>query len=192
MENRWTYILTFLCLATGFFFGSINNYTAVTLDNEVNVLDVLSLLITIGIAVFVPSLIKKAIDDRKDVKMLLIDEVKELINLVKLPHQVVQDLYSKNETIAQSARDNIVNLFHDAELKNDSIREQIEVSFRNHSTTTKEITNLLLEYKAFLTGGVLMSSKYVSIDFEFYRQDKTAFANFEKGLKKVMHEIHKF
>ncbi len=190
MSSTW--VIAGLSLATGFFFGAINDITNVTLKTEANILDVLSFLVTIAIAIFVPSYIKKAIDDRKDVKLLVVGEVKELIALAKEPHKIVQTAFVQEQAIGSTERDKVVDLFFDTELKNDSIREQITISFDKHSAIADEITTALFQYKSFLTGGKFMNSRYKKIDYDFFQEDKKEFAELEKRLMRSIHQIHKF
>ena len=69
----------------------LGHLSAFTIDNTINTLSFVSLLVTVSIAIFVPFLIKKAIDDNKGIKTLIIDEVKEIICLVEKNHKIISD-----------------------------------------------------------------------------------------------------
>ncbi len=162
------------------------------IDNKINTLDFISLLITICIALFVPFLIKKVIDDNRGIKSLLIDEVKELICLVEENHKIISELYSQSTTIEGEHRDAVRENFFDAELKLDSIRSQLEISYSSKKDFSEKIFDHSIKYKQFLTDSKFMMSSYTQVDYDFYREEKNAFAGFQKALMSQIHEIHKF
>ncbi|MDQ5957061.1 MAG: hypothetical protein QG614_32 [Patescibacteria group bacterium] len=162
------------------------------IDNSINTLDFISLLVTICIAIFVPFLIKKAIDDNRGIKSLLIEEVKNLICLVEENHKIISNLYSQGTTIENKHRDNVRENFFDAELKLDSIRSQLEISYPLKDDFSKKIFDHAIKYKQFLTDSKFMMSSYTQVDYDFYREEKNAFATFQKSLVTQIHEIHKF
>ena len=165
---------------------------AFVVDNTINTLSFISLLVTISIAVFVPFLIKKAIDDNRGIKLLIIEEIKELIIIVEKNHKVVSDLYSQNTNIENTHRDDIRENFFDTELKIDSLKSQLEVSYPSKNKIQKGIFEDYLAYKQFLTDSKFMMSSYLNVDYDFYREEKNAFAKFQKNLIVYIHEIHKF
>lgn len=165
---------------------------AFIIDNTINTLSFISLLVTISIAIFVPFLIKKAIDDNRGIKLLIIDEVKELIKLVEKNHKIIAELFSQNIKIENNHRDEIRENFFDTELKMDSLKSQLEVSYHSKDKLQKQIFEDYLKYKQFLTDGKFMMSSYLNVDYDFYREEKNAFAKFQKNLVVYIHEIHKF
>ncbi len=173
-------------------FQLIGKLGAFTIDNTINTLDFISLLVTISIACFVPFLIKKAIDDNRGIKSLLIDEVKDLICLVEENHKIISDLYSEGTAVENKHRDAVRENFFDAELKLDSIQSQLEISYPSKKTFSKQIFDHSIKYKQFLTDSKFMMSSYTQVDYDFYREEKNAFAGFQKALMSQIHEIHKF
>ena len=173
-------------------FQLAGNLGVFIIDNTINTLSFISLLVTIVIAIFVPFLIKKVIDDNRGIKALIIDEVKELIHLVEQNHKIIADLYSKGTVIENHHRDTVRNNFYDTELKIDSLQSQLEVSYPSKKQTSKEIFDQYLKYKQFLTDGKFMLSSYVNVDYDFYRDEKNSFAEFQKILITHIHKIHKF
>lgn len=173
-------------------FQLLGGMGAFEIDNKINTLDFISLLITICIALFVPFLIKKAIDDNRGIKSLLIDEVKELICLVEENHKIISGLYSQSTTIENKHRDAVRENFFDAELKLDSIRSQLEISYSSKKDFSEKVFNHSIKYKQFLTDSKFMMSSYTQVDYDFYREEKNAFAGFQKALMSQIHEIHKF
>ena len=123
---------------------------------------------------------------------MIIDEVKELIHLVEQNHKIIADLYSKGTVIENHHRDTVRNNFYDTELKIDSLQSQLEVSYPSKKQTSKEIFDQYLKYKQFLTDGKFMLSSYLNVDYDFYRDEKNSFAEFQKILITHIHKIHKF
>lgn len=162
------------------------------IDNTINTLSFISLIITVAIAIFVPFLIKKAIDDNRGIKLLIIDEIKDLIIIVEKNHKIVSDLYSQNTDIQNIHRDDIRENFFDTELKIDSLKSQLEVSYPSKNKIQKGIFEDYLVYKQFLTDSKFMLSSYLKVDYDFYREEKNSFAKFQKKLIVYIHEIHKF
>ncbi|MCK5096378.1 MAG: hypothetical protein KAR24_03425 [Candidatus Pacebacteria bacterium] len=173
-------------------FQLVGGLGAFTIDNTINTLSFISLLVTICIAIFVPFLIKKAISDNRGIKSLLIDELKELICLVEKNHKIVTDLYSVGATIENQHRDLVRENFFDAELKVDSLRSQLEISYPKKKNFAKQIFDHAIKYKQFLTDSKFMLSSYTTVDYDLYREEKNSFAEFQKSLVTCVHEIHKF
>ena len=71
-------------------------------------------------------------------------------------------------------------IFFDTELKIDSLKSQLEVSYPSKDKIQKGIFEDYLVYKQFLTDGKFMMSSYLSVDYDFYREEKNAFAKFQK------------
>lgn len=184
-------LITVVLLLIVLNFQLIGGLGVFKIDNTINTLSFVSLLVTILIAIFVPFLIKKAIDDNRGIKFLLIDEVKSLICIVEGNHKIISELYSSGETIGNKHRDDLRENFFDAELKLDSIQSQFEISYPIKTEFPKKIFAHTIKYKQFLTDSKFMMSAYTNVDYDFYREEKNAFATFQKDLIAQIHEIHK-
>lgn len=163
-----------------------------TIDKSINILDLLSVLVTIVIAFSVPFLVKKAIDDNRGIKSLLIDEFMDLIEIAKKNHSLVSDLFSKNQKITSEHRDKVLENFFDIELKLDSLDGQFSISYPSKADVLNDAQQSYFEYKRFLTDGKFMRSKCENVDYDFYRDAKNAFAKFQKDIMQKIHEIHRF
>lgn len=173
-------------------FQLLGGLGAFTIDKNINILSFISLIVTICIAIFVPFLIKKAIDDNRGIKTLLIEELKSLISILEENHKLISKLFSEESEIENKDRDFVLEKFFDGELKLDSLKLQLEVSYSSKEKFRKKIFENTMEYKRFLTDGKFMKSTYKKIDYDFYREEKNAFAQFQKMIITQMHEIHKF
>lgn len=161
------------------------------IDATINILDFASLLVTIIIATFVPILIKKAIDDNRGIKEMLIEEIKDLLEILERNHNLISDLFSDGHEIKSNHRDTVRYNFYEAELKIDCLKLQLEVSYPKKSSIAKEAFDDYLKYKSFLTDGKFMISSNKNIDYDFYQQDNNKFAVLRKNLLISIHKIHK-
>lgn len=178
-----------LAIVTGFFFGSINIHE-IKFEKEINIVEGLNLLVTLGIGLIIPLVLKKFLDDRGNIKALIIDQVHNLIKETKESYKEVNNCYSKG-SITPENKDRIISFFSNAEMQLDSIREQLKVSFPNKSASDN-LTNALIKYKGFLTGGELMNSRFTIITDDFYAKNKTEFLSFQKDLMVEIHYIYKY
>jgi hypothetical protein len=105
---------------------------------------------------------------------------------------MISDLYSEGTAVENKHRDEVRENFFDAELKLDSIQSQLEISYPHKKDFSKKIFDHSIKYKQFLTDSKFMMSSYTQVDYDFYREEKNAFAGFQKALMSQIHEIHKF
>lgn len=153
---------------------------------------VLSWLTTIGIALAIPFLVKKGIDDNRGIKSFLVDEVKELIEITKSIKEVVSSSYSSG-TFQPSDKDTILTNFHSAQQKLGSIQDQLKISFESESKKTiEDMKSALSNYKQYLTGGEMMWSSFTSVSHSFNNENNSEYSKMETILKASIHHIHKF
>lgn len=168
------------------------NFPYLELDPKVGVLDLATLLITIAIAFMIPIFVTKIIEDKKGIKIFFVDEVKELIFILSEIKKVISDAHGLGE-FKPTDRDKINYIFHTAELKIVSIREQVEIAFKNKAEETgTALVDSLFEYKDYLTGGELMLSTFVKVDERFYKENNTHYSKLETKLKTLTQKIYKF
>lgn len=188
-------IIILLCLISFILGVSLDrifkNLSYLQLDPKVSVVDITSLLVTIFIALLIPFYINKLIDDKRGIKMCLIDEFKELIEIMAQIKAIISDSYSRG-SFENKDRDNINYLFHSAELKINSVIEQMSITFKDEAVATKQaLTALFDPYKDYLTGGELMISSFNKIDDRFYRENNTKYSKIETGIKVLIQKVYK-
>lgn len=190
--NKENYVVAGLAFVTGAFFGAIDIFGTIEINNEINILDALTLGAMLLIAFLIPTTVKKILDDNKSVKILLVEETQDLLALTKVAYAGINNFFTTDKELLGTDKDFIIESFYDAELKMDSIREQFKVSYPDKTAIHQDLTNALLKYKSFVTGGIFMNSKYTQIDDGFFMKNKSAFSEFEKHLMTKIHSIHKF
>ena len=101
-------------------------------NNELKLYEVLNLLLTLSLAILIPFLIKKLIDDNRSIKSFLVDEVKSIISTLSK----IESIISTSHTIGnltQANKDEIIFLFHKTELQMNSLFQQLQLSFPSFS-----------------------------------------------------------
>lgn len=162
-----------------------------TLDGEVQILDIFNFLLAVAVAFWVPIVLKKAVEDTRDVKSFLVEEIKDLLEIYYGIRKIISDSYSGG-SIAPADKDKINLAFHEAEMKVGSIVSQVEISFKKRvADINPTLKDLQFNYKDYLTGGALMMSSFIAIDDQFYREHGTKFSILETGLKTLIHKIYK-
>lgn len=196
MSIRWKCAIGFVFFLA-FALGAIVDrlikvYPYLQLDAKIGILDVASLLVTITIAVMIPFLLDKFIEDKKGIKSLLIEELKELIAIVENAKSIISEAHSAG-VLTPEDKDKILNLFHEAEIKAGSFEQQVEIGFKHkYSEIKKSVDDLLFDYKDFLTGGELMNSGFIKVENSFLRQNNTEYSTLETGLKVLIQKIYRF
>jgi hypothetical protein len=185
--------LLIIFLVIGLVVGFLwKDFPLIKFNPEVKLSEVLSLIVTIGIGIFIPLLVKKWIEDSKSVKSYLVDEAKSIItNLATIKQKV--KLCFDNGVLSQNDKDEVNYMFHSTELQITSFKNQMKVAFPSQE---KKLSPKLSEqynlYKDFVTDGPFMVSSFTRIDDRFYRDHNQHYTVLEGHLKTLIQEIYKF
>lgn len=183
-------IIGFLVLNAGIALGVfVKNIPGVTYKNEVDLFSALTFLVTLGIGIVFPFLIKKWIDDNKSIKLYLIKEVEMLETILCKNIVVIDDCYKTKEITAEH-KDKVNFTFFNADLQIESLENQFKISFPNNLQLIESIKQNNGEYYHFLTGGDFMISDF-KIDSRFYKEHKTKLNRMTMNLKELIHQVHK-
>ena len=178
-------------MAAGIVIGVFcKNFPVLTLDKNVELIDLLTLIVTVAIGVVFPFLIKKWIDDNESIKKYLVSEIEELLSIIKENKVIIEESY-RNDEFTQQNRDNINFTFHSAELQIESLEKQFKISFPNEKKMLPDLKSAFRTYKDFLTGGELMYSTFTKVELMFQKNHLNEFNSFESFLKELIHKIHR-
>lgn len=170
---------------------SIKYYPFLKLDKQLNILDFGTLLATVAVAFMIPLYVTKIIEDTRGVKKMLVDELRELLDITEKIRNIISQSYN-NGSFSSSDRDNIIHVFNNMELKVDSITSQTTEAFRGRSNLlNQKVKDLVINYQDYVTGGELMMSSFVKVEERFYRESSTEFSKIETGIKTLMQTIYK-
>lgn len=180
-------VLIVIGILIGIFY---KNFPLFTLDTNIEIIDVLTLIVTMAIGVIFPFLIKKWIDDNESIKKYLVSEIEELLSVIKANKTIIEKSY-REEKFTQDDRDNVNFTFHSAELQIESLEKQFTISFPNEKKLIPELKTAYRTYKDFLTGGELMYSTFTRVELPFQKNHLNQFNNFESFLKELIHKVHR-
>ncbi len=179
-------LLIFAGIALGVF---IKNFPGVSYKNEIDLFSALTFIVTLGIGIIFPFLIKKWIDDNQSIKLYLVQEVEILESILKENMTVIEDCY-RTRTVTSDHKDKVNFTFFNADLQIESLQNQFKISFPNNLNLIESIKSQNSEYYHFLTGGDFMVSDF-QIDSRFYKEHKTKLNRMTMNLKELIHKIHK-
>ncbi|MHB8260381.1 MAG: hypothetical protein ACYDCN_15870 [Bacteroidia bacterium] len=176
-------------LVIGFLFI---DFPKIEFDNHMRLYEICNLVLTLGIAISIPFIVKKSIDDKRAIKTFLTDEVKETLKYLVKSKELINNCYV-NGALTKQNKDTIIIDFDNLGLQINSLKEQFEISFKPESQTLMaELTETYLNYHRFVTGDELMREAYDKIDIGFNRDYKTHYNKLELQLKRLIHKFHCF
>lgn len=169
----------------------VKGYPFFKWDNQVNVISLLSLVISIVIAFLIPFSVSKIIEDKRIIKMFFIDEFKQLIDISAKVNSIIAECYSRSDhNIEPADKDRIIYHLHLAELKLSSINQQLESVFhRKSADIEKKLTSSYIDYDRNVSGGELMNSDFYVVDTRFLRESQNEFSKFETAIKTTLQNV---
>lgn len=177
-----------LILIVGIGIGCVwGNVPYLTLDPQVSLTDLVSLAVTVFIAVKV----SKILQSNLGITTYLINELGELIEQIKAVHKVIADAYSAG-SFSASDRDALMFAFHNVELKLGSLETQLSAAFPKKSVKiTQSLKNACFDYKNHLTGGEIMLSSFDRVSDNCYRDCCTQHSKIETVIKTTLQKVHR-
>ncbi len=161
-------------------------------DGKVNIVSAAGLFVSTCIAIGIPFFLKKFIDDNRYIKSFLATEILSLIETLCEIKTVFSLCYDCGK-ITPEDKIKIGYIIYTAELQINSISEQVKISFNKRAK--KHISELKEHYFIYnegLTGGVLMTPEFTTVDDNFRKNHDTELNTFVTHLKNLVHMIHKF
>jgi hypothetical protein len=185
-------VLFIFILIFGFAVGILwNDLPLINFNKEVKLTEVITILTTLGIGIFIPLLVKKWIEDSKSVKSYLVDEVKVIITTLSTIKIKIKERFDTG-SISQKDKDDVNYLFHTAELQITSFKEQLQVAFPNQvKKVAPSLTDSYNRYKDFLTDGPFMVSSFDRIDDRFFREHNQEYTKIDGHLKVLVQQLYK-
>ena len=180
-----------IALVLGLIIGILlKDFPYLEFDRKLKVYEICNLFVTISIAISIPFIVKKSIDDKRAIKAFLSEELKSSItHLAKIKELIVKCHTAK--VITRNDKDEIIRLFNNLEIQINSLSEQLNVSFKSQSTQmVKDIKEEYFAYDRFVTNDNLMCEAYSVIDAGFYRDHRASYCKLELKLKKAIHQIN--
>lgn len=189
IRKNWLIIL-FIFIVCFIISNIIVKFTGFEIDYHIRLYEIMYFALTFFIGILIPFYIKKLIEDNRSIKSILIDDAKDLLNgLSSINTNIRKE--QQVEPVSSTTKDNINYCFHLAELKLDSLDQQLSISFSNDRKKIIEpLKKVYFDYKNFLTGGEFMVSTFKNSD-KFIRENNVNFSDFDLAVKKAIHKISK-
>jgi hypothetical protein len=186
------YILLLLALVIAFFMGTVyNDVPILKLNPEVRIFEPLSFLLTATIGLLIPFFIKRWIDDSRQVKNNLIEELKETLREVVVIKDKFKFCY-QNNAIAQNDKQEIIVMFEQADQRITCLEQQFIESFDQETKLIRaEIRNEYMAYWKLATGAEMMSTTFTVVNENYYRRQSELFTKFETKIKQAINKVHR-
>lgn len=195
MSLKWVCItvgllaLFALGVLAGFF---VLHFPFIEFNNEIGIFDALHFLLALGLGIWVPFVIKKAIEDKRDIKAYIVEGIKDFIDDLEEVKEIIATSYETG-SFSSTERDKIICAFHFLELHVASIEAQVKISFpRQTDGLSNELKKALFEYENYLTDGELMHSSFTTIDYRFFTEHGTEYSKLETSVKRLIHKVYRF
>jgi hypothetical protein len=173
----------------GLFFNGFSVLKPILIiDNALDIGDILTILTTLILAIYIPYSIGRIIDKEKQFKIFAFDNAKIILNMLEELHSLFESLYDTNEQIGKR---NSNKIYLTAIRIEEKIRVLINTVNKIDSKDT-EIKNLLydvyLPYWRFMTSEIANEKNNVTpIIFEKFSLMNF---NFENIINEVIHKIN--
>lgn len=169
----------------------IRDFPKFTLDYNLKITDILKLILTFGIGVFVPLIVKKIIEDKRSFKSSLIEEVSSFNKIASRINDRLNTVHSSGK-LTQKDKDGFVLLF---EIGDDEFNELCDFITENSNTDSKTHIEILkvkhIEYWKTLTGSEITSSSVKKINDVTYKKASKLFTDIKTLTRKIKASINK-
>lgn len=186
------YLPIIILLALGISIGIIiRDWPKFHVIYDLKITDVISNILTLGIGVFVPFIIKKIIDDTRNIKVILVNEIDNYAKSIEPIFEMVKQCY-ENGKISSKIKENITFTLELSEQNFMGLKESIVENFEGK--LIKEIMAIEEHQTVIwkkLTGNSFTSNKTKSIDPNTYQQICLLKEELKKRITALKTKIHK-
>ncbi len=181
-----------LSLLLGLIVGVIiDDFPRLTLDTSIRIFEPLSFCLTIAVGIIIPFIFKSIIDDNRQIKSYLIDEIRSFSRSVEdIPDKINEYYFQK--TISPDEKDRINALFEKMDLKLGTLINCISYFYKNQTKECiQQLKDSYLDYWKFLTGSEIMTQETTSITSAMFKKNVEMHNDFEKKIKDLIQIIYR-
>jgi|ERR1035437_9229177 hypothetical protein len=188
--------LKVICVVLLFFAGAaigyfVKHFPIIEFNKELKIYEVFNLLLTATIGLFIPFFIKRWIEDSRQVKNNLIEELKDTLKETERIKDKIKFCYSRN-SISQTDKDEINYLFEQSDFKFNCLDELFISTFEVETKILRaDLKDIYFSYWKCVTGGELMTSKFNVISEDFVHRHNDSFSKFEIKIKQTINKVHR-
>ena len=169
----------------------VRDFPKFTLDYHLKITDILKLILTFGIGVFVPLIVKRLIEDKRSFKNSLIEEVSSFNKMASRINDRLNTIYTSGK-LTQKDKDDFTLLF---EIGDDEFNELCDFISEHCSTESKKhieaLKNKQIEYWKTLTGSEITSGTVKKISDSTYKNASKQFTEIKALTRKIKTSINK-
>lgn len=185
-HNHLLYLICFLLGFLACFF--LEHYSILNFIFDVNFAQIFSLLVTLFLAFYIPSVISKKINNKNILRDLIIKDLELLEANYQRNIEVLKLLKDKEISISE-AQNKISFIFHEGDLYIDRIQQQLKMSFFPFSKKEKKsLRSMTNEYFTWLTGGDLFTDSF-NIDSKFIQIHQTLLSKNNCAIRLFLHRL---
>lgn len=183
--------LGLLLLGIGVFIGVlINNVPYFTFSNEVGFGDIANIAIAVALAVIIPSVLERKLNNTRYIKDFLIDEVGKIIQEAEGIKELVDQCASGE--ITTDIKRGIIRRDENIDHGIISLIEQLNLVFPKKSKgICDDLTDEAVLYWDAISGGNLMNDAF-RVDDSFIKKHDRAFMKITGFLKRCIHSINNY
>lgn len=187
--NRYNIAIYFFIFISGILIGnSILFSIPINVSMEINIYQVLSLVITIIIALSVPLFINKVVDNNKNCKIFIVNELNNLLSTLK---KLGKCFNNSNSTLFdEEKRQDILLMFFKFDQQFENIEMQLNKIFKNEITIPSEVKQCYFEYHNHVTGeNGIMKDGFMAND-DFIRNEISMSLILQKNIKDIIYNVY--
>lgn len=187
-----SFLLPVLILVLGICLGIIvRDFPKFKLVYEIKISDAFQNIITLGVGVFVPIIIKKIIDDSRSIKSTLMNEIENYEEQLNKVLELFQQCY-KNKKLTQVNKENINLLLELTDSKLDSLKSCLSDQIPNKlQTELNKITELQNSVWKKLTGQSISPKRVLTIEPSLFNDVNKVGQELHTSITKLKTQIHK-
>ena len=190
-------IVRYLLLPIGFLILGIcvgiivRDFPKFTLDYHLKITDIIKIILTFGIGIFVPLIVKKLIEDKRSFKNSLMEEVSSFNKMASRINDRLNAIYTSGK-LTQKDKDGFTLLF---EIGDDEFNELCDFMTEHCNTESKKHIESLqtkqIEYWKTLTGSEITASSVKKISDLTYKKASKQYTEIKAITRKIKTSINK-
>ncbi|SFB36149.1 hypothetical protein [Algoriphagus aquimarinus] len=167
----------------------VSNFGIITRDN-ITISQIITWLITVGIAISIPSYINKIVDNNKNIKLFLIKEIESIREIVSCIEKDLSNLEIGDKVDSRFQKKILYNI-NKIDLGFDVLSNQLDNnSIKSDLIQIEKLKKKYFSYYTYLTGASNIFSDTFLINELFLKENLNQFSAFELEIKLFILKIY--
>ncbi len=170
--------------------GTQHYYPAFPFEEQIDIVEFATLLVTIFLAVYIPNFLEKSMHNKRSEKNVIIRKIETLQETVTSVNRVVTECVRKS-AVSKDRESHLIHLFTTIAHQLDTIITLSEYSHKNiFQKEFEEIKNFRYQYKNIVTGGSFQEKGFKYTILQQKKQEKI-YQSFDKSLSLLIFKVNK-